>query len=116
MFDLINEITPALLTLLAALLTFTINRVAVWVQQRMHIEIEAKHREALHSAIMSGIRAAILARPGDRSTDARAAIVEQAIEHARISVPDALNHLKPTPAILKNLGDRFFSEAIEKLH
>lgn len=52
MNDLLNAILPTLLTLIGAILSFILARAADVAKARWNIEIEARHREALHSALM----------------------------------------------------------------
>lgn len=79
------ELLPTLLQVIAAILGVLLMRAANTARTRWGIEIEARHREALQSALMTGITAA-LAR-GLRGGEA----VTAAIDHAaKAGAPDAI--------------------------
>lgn len=81
------EVLPLLLQLIAVVVGLVLARVAAVAKDRWGIEIEARHREALHSAIMTGAAAA-LAR-GLRGE----AAVQSAIDHALgRGSPDAIDY------------------------
>ncbi|QFQ88252.1 hypothetical protein F8A10_12100 [Paracoccus kondratievae] len=98
-------LVPGLVTLFGTLLTIILDRAAAVARSRWGIEIEARHREALHSAIMSGVRSA-LARglSGD-------AAVRAAISHASNSVPDAITALNPASGVLRSIAEAKLREA-----
>ena len=101
-----TAVLPPLVLLLGTLLGHVIAKAAAAAQERWGIEIEARHREALHSAIMSGIRAAL-----GRKLSGTAAI-DAAISYAAISVPDAMVKLAPSRAILTDLAGAKLREAL----
>mgnify|MGYP007078755858 CR=1 FL=1 len=68
-------------------------------------EIEARHREALHSALMTGARIAL-----QRGLKPQAA-VDMAIGYARTSVPDAIRELDPNEAVLTSRARAVLEEA-----
>ena len=92
------ELLPVLLQLIAAILAMVLLRAAEAARRRWGIEIEARHREALHAALMTGISAA-LAR-GLKGT----AAVDAATVYARQSVPDAIAALRPDAVLMRNLA------------
>ena len=98
--DILRELMPVALSGLSVLLTALIGSAAHTAKQRWGLDIEARHREALHSALMSGIRAAVERGP----EEAVEVLVQEAVEHAKASVPDALLRLRPDEAILQNLA------------
>ena len=97
--DILQQLQPALISGLSLLLTVLIGGAAQVAKQRFGLEIEARHREALHSALMSGARAAIADGPGA----GKDVLVEQAVTYARESVPDAIARLRPSEAVLRRL-------------
>ncbi len=108
MNTLISELSaaalPAVVAGLGSILAIIINRAAGVAQVRWGIEIEARHREALHSALMSGVRSALSAGvsgPG---------VIVAATAYAEASVPDAIRALKPTPDVLKAIAESKFRE------
>ena len=95
--DLLTAVTPSLLELAGAILAFAISAAAVRFRRLTGLQIEARHREALHSAIMTAARTAVargLTR--DVATEFVAAYVQA-------SVPDALRHLAPSADTLSGL-------------
>lgn len=96
--ELYASILPTILELTAAVLSVVLLRLSAVAKRKWGIEIEANHREAFQSAIMSGISAAL-----SRGLTGSAAI-DAAIEHAEASVPDAMAALKPTQQVLVNIA------------
>lgn len=90
---------PAIVTLFGTVLTIVLTRAAHVARSRWGIEIEARHRDALHAALMSGIQAALLGGLSGK------AAVEAAIRHAGTSVPDAVRALKPAPGVLTSIAE-----------
>lgn len=97
--DILAATMPALITLFGTALTIILNRAASAARERWGIEVEARHREALHSAIMSGVQAALL------KGVARSEAVEAAVTYAKKSVPDAIRNLSPSPDVLKSIAE-----------
>ncbi|EBA18412.1 hypothetical protein RSK20926_11854 [Roseobacter sp. SK209-2-6] len=98
--DLFLQLQPHLLSLAALILTVVIGRVAQVLKVRFGIDIEQRHRENLHSALMSGLRAALSRRPEAEPPQ----LIEEAIAYARDSVPDAMARLGPSEAVLGRLA------------
>jgi hypothetical protein len=94
-----TQLLPLLLQFISAILGLILIQGAAIAKQRWGIEIEARHREALHSALMSGIRAA-LARG-----DGHSAAITSAIHHATKSVPDAITALNPSEGVLASIAE-----------
>ncbi|RHZ91022.1 hypothetical protein D1122_21775 [Cereibacter sphaeroides] len=92
--DMLITLTPSLLDLAGVALTALIGLATVRFQRWTRIQIEARHREALHSAIMTAARVAVARK---LAPDAAANFVSS---YARDSVPDALKQLTPTADIL----------------
>ncbi|MWP39375.1 hypothetical protein GQY15_17550 [Rhodobacter sphaeroides] len=95
--DLLIALTPSLLDLAGVIVTTLIGFATVRFQRWTGIQVEARHREALHSAIMTGARVAI----------ARGLTREVATEfvsaYVRASVPDALKRLSPSVETMDSL-------------
>jgi hypothetical protein len=102
---LLNLLLPHALELIGVALTLLIGFVAAKVSAWTGVQIEARHREALHSALMTGIRTAVA-----RGLPMQQA-VDLAIGYARDSVPDALARLKPSDVTLHNLARAKLQEA-----
>lgn len=102
----VPAVLPTLLELTGLALGGVLIRGAVVAKKRWGLDIEARHREALHSALMSGIRAALA---GGLSGEAA---VKAAVQHATRSVPDALGTLNPTAEVLKSIAVSKLREAM----
>jgi hypothetical protein len=75
METMLQALAPHLLELIAAILTLIIGWLAAKARVRWGIEIEARHREALHSALMTGVRHAL-----SEGVQGRPAIAEVTVE------------------------------------
>lgn len=103
---LFAAVTPLLIDLLALVLMAALTWAAAWGKRKFGIDIEAKHRDALHSALMTGARLAAarqLTGPG---------ALQLIMDYVRKSVPDALATLAPSQAVLTDLADAKLQEAL----
>ncbi|EGJ20503.1 hypothetical protein RSWS8N_00455 [Cereibacter sphaeroides WS8N] len=95
--DLLTALTPSLLDLVGVALTALIGFATVRIQRWTGIQIEARHREALHSAIITAARLAVARKLApDEAT-------EFVSSYVRNSVPDALKQLAPPADTLNAL-------------
>lgn len=94
-----EAVAPALLEAIAAVVALMIGWASVYAQRKWGIEIEARHREALHSALTTGARLAL-----DGQLTGKAA-VDLAIDYARASVPDAIRALVRDDGVLMRLAE-----------
>ena len=100
---------PHIFELVGLFLTIVIGFVSRQFYAWTGIEIERRHREALHSALMSGARVAVREGP-----DAAAAMLQaKAVAYARASVPDAIRALVPGDGVLDALAERYVLEALD---
>ena len=104
LYDLIS---PYIFMLVSAavvgLLTWLTNIIKQWTG----IQIEARHREALHSAMMTGVAAALARgriKASEVTVDVKSQIVKEAVGWAYRSVPYALNALGASPEALAELA------------
>ncbi|QBX34575.1 hypothetical protein E4191_07520 [Paracoccus liaowanqingii] len=104
---LIAAVLPQLLEILAVLLMAALTGAAAWAKRKFGIDIEAKHRDALHSALMTGAR---LAAARQMTGAAATALV---LDYARQSVPDALAKLSPPASVLKDLAEAKVQEVVQ---
>ena len=105
MDTIIDAIMPQLLAILAALLTAAIGWAATRFAQKTGIDIEARHREALHSALITGPQLAIR---GKLTGSAATALTLDCVAK---SVPDAIAKLAPSQAVLADLAQAKLQEA-----
>lgn len=100
---MLNEIweaaAPSVVELTASILMLVLTWASFKARQLFGLNIEARHREALHSAVMSGVRAAL----EGNLTGADAA--QMAVDYARSSVPDAIKYLGAQDGVLMRLAE-----------
>lgn len=90
---------PYALEIIGMIVAAVIARAAGFAKAKFGLDIEARHREALHSALMTGIRAALIKNPGGGE-----AVISEAIAYASRSVPDAMAALNPDGAVIELLA------------
>lgn len=98
-------LAPHILELIAGLLSALIGWAAMAAKRKWGLDIEARHREALHSALMTGARMAL-----DRALSPQGA-ADLAVGYAEASVPGAIRALKPSREVMVNLARAKVAEA-----
>lgn len=115
---LFNELQPALIQVLSVLIGAALLYLSNLVRQKTGMEIEARHREALHSALMTGVMAGLrgLTNSGDPATviGQKNMLIDKAVAYAKDSVPDAMKKLKPKDFVLRQLAESKLNEALRK--
>lgn len=106
LFTIYRELIPLILQLIGGGLGILLMWAANTARTRWGIEIEARHREALHSALMSGIQSAL--QRGITGSEA----VQAAVWHAANSVPDALLALKPGAGVLTSIAEAKYRDIV----
>jgi hypothetical protein len=101
-------IMPYLIEIVGTIVAVVIGAAANAARVKFGIEIEARHREAMHSAIMTGARAALL--DGKTPKDA----VQAAIAHTFRSTPDAVARLRPSDDVLSRLAEAAVAQAFSR--
>lgn len=104
-----DQLMPVVLQLLSAVIGLMIARAANVARDRWGIEIEATHRAALQAAIMSGLQSALARGLSGQS------LVDVAIDHVRMSVPDAVRALKPAPGVLETIVEARLRDVVQTL-
>lgn len=94
----ITAAAPGVVELIGLALTGIIGWAAAKARAKWGIDIEARHREALQSALLNGARLAL-----DRQLTGKAA-TDLVLTFIRASVPDAIGNLKATPDVLTDLA------------
>lgn len=69
-----------------------------YLKANFNITLEQKDKDAIHSALQSGVRAAL------QEGLTQSAAVTFALRHAQKSVPQALERMQPTVAVLENIA------------
>ena len=90
--------SPGIIDLIGLALTGIIGWAAAAARRKWGIEIEARYREALHSALMTGAQLAM-----KHELTGKAAI-DLVLRYIKQSVPDAIGNLKPSPDVLTDLA------------
>lgn len=98
MQTIISAAVPHILELLGLVLTGIIGWAAAAARRKWGIEIEARHREALQSALMNGARLAL------RHELTGKAAVDLILNYIRSSVPDAIGNLGASHEVLTDLA------------
>lgn len=105
MQSIIHAAAPHVLELLGLAIAGIIGWAAAAVRRKWGIEIEARHREALQSALLNAARLAL------RRELTGAAAINLILEYAGRSVPDAISALRPGPEVLIDLAKAKLEEA-----
>lgn len=94
-------IRPAIESLAITVVTGIVTWLGILFRSKLGRDLDARHSEALHKALMTGVSAA-LNYAGERaatvSIDVRNKAIHDAIIWAQKSVPDALTYFKIDPA------------------
>lgn len=88
--------------------------IAAIIKRKVGIDIDAKHRETLHSALMTGVTAGLVkienAAPG--TIDVKSALIAAGIDWAGQAASDAIKHFGVTPAQLETLAASKVSQVL----
>lgn len=117
MIDTITDtLQPVIVEVLLTLALAGIGWLMRFLPERMRIEIEAKHRAALHSALETGVNyaldaveATLRANPAIAVGDAT---VGRVLDYVERSVPDAIRKLGPSRNILQDMARAKLTEAM----
>lgn len=104
---IIAAVMPHILEIISIVLASILAWVANVARRKWGIDVEARHRDALHSALLTGARLAL-----ERKLDLKAAI-GLILGHAQASVPDAIAALKPSARVLEDLAQSKLREAAQ---
>ncbi|MDF3606353.1 hypothetical protein PE067_09495 [Paracoccus sp. DMF-8] len=106
MRDIIAAITPGLVEILGVLLTGIIAWAASKAREKWGIDIEARHRDALQSALMTGARLALANELTGKDA------INLILNYVRQSVPDAIGKLNPDADVLMDLAKAKLEQAV----
>jgi hypothetical protein len=93
-----TAVQPALPELLGVVVTVAVTNATRYAKRKWQIDIEARHRDALQSALANG---AVLAIERKLTADAAVRLI---VAYARQSVPDAIKTLRPASEVLEQLA------------
>lgn len=102
---------PYFLEILGLIITALLGAAVKFAKDRFGIEIEARHRDALQSALMTGVRLA-LQRLGHGASQRD--IINAAVAYAHQSVPDAIQKLGPSVDLLGQIATSKLAEAAKQ--
>lgn len=105
------DLQAVIIGVIGMLLTFIVNRAAAAFTLSTGIQIEARHREALHQAIMTSVESSLKHGPEVGLDYLKA----NTLDYIQRSVPDALTALTPGDGVLDRLIERYAREALSKL-
>jgi hypothetical protein len=111
------EIITPLLSIIAAAVAPLIVAAIVRLFNKLGMEVEAKHREALQSALRNAALVTVqkaLERNVDGNLTAIEAVKGPALEYIRKSVPDAVKKFKLDDERIKQLLEPHFAEVLLK--
>jgi hypothetical protein len=106
-----EQLQTVLMGIIGLILTNIINRAAGAFTAATGIQIEARHREALHEAIKSGVQSGLQHGPKVAFETLKVHVVQ----HLRQSVPDALKALAPDSEVIDALIDRYTRAALSRV-
>lgn len=109
MNQILIELMPLLLKAVEVVAYAAITAAAGFAARKWGIDIGTRHKDMLHSALMTGARAAL-----SRRLEGMAA-VDFVEGYARESVPGAIAALRPSPAVLQTLARAKLAEAHDPL-
>lgn len=107
MQSIIAAATPGIIEILGVLLTAIIGWAATKARQKWSIDIEARHREALQSALLTGATLALRHELSGR------AAVDLVLRYIAQSVPDAIGGLGASPEVLADLAKAKLEQAAQ---
>jgi len=105
------SVTEIIVMALSGLLSMLLITVRSWVVQRIGSENTAALIDVLHRAIDTGVKSALsnerIPAPGG---SAQTVIIEKAISHAKASIPETIQRLKPSIDVLRSIAQAKLQE------
>lgn len=105
MLTFLNDNAPAILALLGAILTPLLALLFDLLRKRFGLDVDARNREALHSALMTGAQLAL-----SRKLTGAAAL-KLMLDYASVSVPGAITHFGASTDQLRKMAEAKFEQA-----
>lgn len=97
--EVFEAVAPHLLEAFGAIVTLAVGWLSVTLKRKLGLDIEAQHRAALHSAMMTGAQ---MAMDGKLSGDAAKRLI---VDYVRSSVPDAIRALSAPDGVLMRMAE-----------
>lgn len=100
----ISEVASYVLVLVSAVIGLAVSYAVALLRRWTGINIEAKHRDALQSALLNGARKAITKiTPSGVKIDVKNAVIADGVDYVLKSVPDALEYFDLTPERVREM-------------
>lgn len=116
MIDIIQSVVqPVLVDLLLTLILAVIAWLMRKLPERWRLDIEARHREALHKALDTGIGLAIDTMQKHPSIAAPDMAIGVVLDYVERSVPDALRKLAPSRAHLEDMARAKLQQKVDAI-
>lgn len=110
-----NIIQPVLVDLLLMLALAIISWAASFLPARFKLDIEAKHRAALHSALNTGVGLAIDTMQKHPTIAAPDMAIGAVLDYVERSVPDAIRRLGPSRAQLEDMARAKLTQQVDAI-
>ena len=116
MIDVIqNIVQPIIVDLLLTLILAIIAWLMRKLPERWRLDIEARHREALHKALDTGIGLAIDTMQKYPTIAAPDMAIGTVLDYVERSVPDALRRLAPSRAHLEDMARAKLQQQVDAI-
>ena len=110
-----NIVQPVIVDLLLAIILGVIAWIMRRLPERWRLDIEAKHRAALHSALNTGVGLVIDAMQKHPGVLAPDLATTKIIDYVGRSVPDAIKKLGPSRAHLEEMARAKLQQQVDEL-
>ena len=108
----LQELLPAITAVVMAVVTGLLSLLTAWLREKFKIEIEARHRQALHSALETGVNRVLDKLTHLPQVTRADAAVAEAVAYVEKSVPDAIKALAPSKEHLRDMALAKAKEAL----
>ena len=108
----LQELLPAITAVVMAVVTGLLSLLTAWLREKFKIEIEARHRQALHSALETGVNRVLDKLTHLPQVTRADTAVAEAVAYVEKSVPDAIKALSPSKDHLREMALAKAKEAL----
>lgn len=105
--ETINAIILALTPAIIGAAGYLAVKIERWFAAKTKLEMEAYHREALHSALSTGAQLVLARVRGDAAAEgaAKKVLLQEVVAYARKSVPDAIDFLGASFDVMLDIAE-----------
>lgn len=97
------SIQPYIVELASVGVAVVVANTSTYLNRKWRLDINEKHKQALHNALMNGIRSALAQDISLRKADVFA------VDYAKRTTPDAIKHFKVTDGVLRDIASSYVS-------